>query len=161
MLKFIRLECTSFARFESILRSPKVILNCKIRLFKAACISILMYGCESLTDKLDIFARLCYRIVLNSLETTWQTRIYIILLAKRLSARSSASASLSSKVTVLAYRQTSPPTDLPSMNSRSGPRQGTPRTTYLNQILPHILPGEKALEVNELRKMAMSKSKWS
>ena len=41
----------------------------KIRLFKAACISILLNGCESwiltkaLIEKLDIFAKTCYRII--------------------------------------------------------------------------------------------------
>ena len=34
----------AFAKVKSILRSPKVKLNFKIRLFKAACISILLYG---------------------------------------------------------------------------------------------------------------------
>ena len=55
----------------TILRSPKVKLNFKIRLSKAASISILLYGCESwilteaLMDKLDIFRRTCYRIMLG------------------------------------------------------------------------------------------------
>ena len=50
----------AFAKVKSILRSPKVKLNFKIRLFKAACISILLYGCESwilteaLIDRLEI-----------------------------------------------------------------------------------------------------------
>ena len=34
-------------------------------------------------------------------------------------------------------------------------------TKYLNQILSHILPGEKTLEVNEIRKMKANKSEWS
>ena len=58
-------------KVKSILRSPKVKLNFKIRLFKAACISILLYSCESwilteaLMDKLDISTRTCYRIMLG------------------------------------------------------------------------------------------------
>ena len=42
-----------------------------MRLFKAACTSILLYGCEAwvltqaLTAKLDKFARKCYRIMLG------------------------------------------------------------------------------------------------
>ena len=58
------------AKLKSILRSPKIKLNYKIRLFKAACISILLYRCETriltetLIDKLDIYARICYRIML-------------------------------------------------------------------------------------------------
>ena len=54
---------TAFAKVKSILRSPKVKLNFKISLFKAECISILLYGHESwilteaLINKLDILAR--------------------------------------------------------------------------------------------------------
>ena len=44
---------------------------------------------------------------------------------------------------------------------RSSLRQGAPRTTYLHQISYHILPGEKTLEANEIRKLAMKKSTWS
>ena len=64
------------------------------------------------------------------------------------------------------------PTDEPALSSmnlaseiRSSLRRGAPRTTYLNQILSHILPVDKTLEANEdvgePRKMAVNKSKWS
>ena len=43
----IGLTWAAFAKLKSILRSPKVKLNFKIRLFKAACILILLYGCET------------------------------------------------------------------------------------------------------------------
>ena len=61
----------AFAKIKSILLSPKPTLSFKIRLFNAACISILLYGCESWvltdaqTDKLDKFARKCYRQMLG------------------------------------------------------------------------------------------------
>ena len=67
----IGLAWTGFAKLKSILRSPKIKLNFKIRLFKAACISILLYGCEylilteTLIEKLGIYARTCYRVVLG------------------------------------------------------------------------------------------------
>ena len=59
----IGLAWAAFVKLKSILRSPKPNLNLKIRLFKAACVSILLYGCETwilteaLTEKLDIVAR--------------------------------------------------------------------------------------------------------
>ena len=43
----VGLAWAAFAKLKSILRSPKIKLNFKIRLFKAACISILLYGCET------------------------------------------------------------------------------------------------------------------
>ena len=36
----------AFAKPKSILRSPKPKLNLKIRLFKAVCVLILLYGCD-------------------------------------------------------------------------------------------------------------------
>jgi hypothetical protein len=39
-------------------------------------------------------------------------------------------------------------------------RQGAPRTTYLHQSSSHITC-EKTLKANEIRKMAVNKSKWS
>ena len=42
----IGLAWAAFFKLKSILRSPKIKLNFKIRLFKA-CISILLYGCET------------------------------------------------------------------------------------------------------------------
>ena len=67
----IGLAWVAFAKFKSILRSPKVKLNFQIRLIKVECISILMYGCETwilieaFIEKLDIYARTWYRIILS------------------------------------------------------------------------------------------------
>ena len=43
----IGLAWAAFAKLKSILKSPKPKLDFKICLFKAACISILLYVCES------------------------------------------------------------------------------------------------------------------
>ena len=67
----IGLAWAAFAKLKSILRSPKPKLNFKIRVFKAACVSILLYGSETwiltyeFTEKLDIFAMTCFRIILG------------------------------------------------------------------------------------------------
>ena len=64
-------ELAAFAKLKSILSSPKTKLNLKISLFKAACVSILFNDCETciltdaFTEKLDMFARTCYRIMLG------------------------------------------------------------------------------------------------
>ncbi len=63
----------AFNKLKTILTSkkPKPDIHFKIRLFNAACVSILLYGCESwiltqtLKNKLDIFARKIYRIMLG------------------------------------------------------------------------------------------------
>jgi len=72
----IGLAWAAFAKLKSIFRSPKLKIEFKIRILKAACFSILLYGCESwiltaaTTDKLDIFARACYRIILGICQST-------------------------------------------------------------------------------------------
>ena len=66
----IGLACAAFAKLNSILRSLKPKLNYEIRFFKAAYISILLYGCQTWiltrvwTEKHDIFASKLYRIML-------------------------------------------------------------------------------------------------
>ncbi len=62
----IGLAWAAFPKLKSILTSSKTKVPPKMRLFDAACISILLYGCESLllstelTNKLDVFARTCF-----------------------------------------------------------------------------------------------------
>ena len=79
----------------------------------------------------------------------------IILLTKRLSARRFASAILRSQVNVFACWQDEPTNRFVIYESkiRSSLRAGKPRTTYLNQISYHILPGEKTLEANWIRNL--------
>ena len=61
----------AFARLEPLLRASRPTIEFKIKLLNVACISILLYGCESwvltetLKKKLDTFARTCYRIILG------------------------------------------------------------------------------------------------
>jgi hypothetical protein len=75
----IGLAWVAFNKLESIFHSTKTPLNFKIRLFNAACVSILLYGCETwvltkdMANDLDIFARKAYRIILGirQSETHW------------------------------------------------------------------------------------------
>ena len=65
----ISLTWSAFAKLKPILTSPKLTVKFKMCLFKAACTSILLYGCEAwvlmqaLTAKLDKFARNCFQIM--------------------------------------------------------------------------------------------------
>ena len=61
----------AFNKLRSLLTSKTLSNQLKLRLFNAACVSVLLYGCEcwllnaSSTKKLDVFARTCYRLILN------------------------------------------------------------------------------------------------
>ena len=92
--------------------------------------------------------------VFNSPETTRQTRVYIILLAKR-----------QLKLTGHCIRM---PTDefanrfvIYESKIRSSLQPDAPSTTYLNQISSYTLPGKKTVEANAIRRMAAKISKWS
>ena len=66
----IALAWGAFSKLKKVLKSRSR-LSLRVRLFNAACISILLYGCESwvmtppLAHKLDVFARTCYRLMLD------------------------------------------------------------------------------------------------
>ena len=66
----IGLAWVAFNKLKTILRAPKIRIAFKVRIFKAACVSILLYGCETwilspgLISKLDAYATKCYRIML-------------------------------------------------------------------------------------------------
>ena len=168
----IGLAWAAFAKLKSILRSPKIKLNFKIRLFKAACISILLYGCETwiLTEtsneKLDIYARTCYRIMLGIKQSRDHvTNQSLYQLTGQVPLRETI-RERQLKFTGHCIRM---PKDEPAnrfviyeSRIKSSLRPGAPRTTYLNQISSHILQsGEKSLEAGEIRKMAVNKSEWS
>jgi hypothetical protein len=65
----------AFWKMKDVFKSKTVPLGLKIRIFEAACLSILLYGCESwiidqkLKSTLDSFATNCYRIMLGIKRT--------------------------------------------------------------------------------------------
>jgi hypothetical protein len=76
----IGLAWGAFNKLRSLLTSKTLSNQLKLRLFNAACISALLYGCEcwllnaSFTNKLDVFARTCYRLILNIDQSEDHTR---------------------------------------------------------------------------------------
>jgi hypothetical protein len=69
--KRIAIAWQAFWELEKLWRSRSVPITLKVSIFKAAVITILLYGCESwilgeqLTSRLNSFATNCYRIMLN------------------------------------------------------------------------------------------------
>ena len=102
-------------------------------------------------------------------------RALVSLLAKCHSARRSESASLSSQVDLWScvdsyvgiriqwslYSYTSPPTTFSSINLRSDNFYDQARQGGRNLIKSRFLPGEKALETNDIRMIAVNKWIWS
>ena len=146
---WIGLASTAFAKVKSIFISPMVKLNFKIRLFKAASISILVYGCESwilteaLVDKLDIFTRACYRIILgikqsrNHVANESLHHLDQALISKNISERQ---LKFTGDCIRLPTRDPSYRFIIYESKIRWSFRPSTPKTTYLNEISFHILP---------------------
>ncbi len=67
----IALAWVAFHNLKSILKSKTVSIKFKINFLNAACVAILLYGCETwvltpaLEKDLDVFARTAYRIILG------------------------------------------------------------------------------------------------
>ena len=90
---------------------------------------------------------------------TWHTKACTNLLAKYYYVKS-ASANLSSQVTVSACRQTNPPNDLSFMKVSNNLFDQVHQERHIS-ISSHILQsGEKSLEAGKIRKMAVNKSEW-
>ena len=68
----------AFWKMKDICKSTKINLTLKLNIYKASCLSILLYGCESwiitqkLASNLNSFATNCYRILQN---IKWQDKI--------------------------------------------------------------------------------------
>ena len=65
------LAWAAFWKLKDIFRSNNLPIRLKTNIFQAACLSILLYGCESwiitqkLEQNLNSFATNCYRVILN------------------------------------------------------------------------------------------------
>jgi hypothetical protein len=170
----IGLAWTAFAKLKKILRSPKPKLNFKIRIFQAACISILLYGCESwiltatLADKLDKFARTCYRIMLGIRLTkdNHMTNDELYKRVEQTTIRETIRArQLKFTGHCLRMATEEPAHRFVLYESKIKPslRPGAPRKTYRQQITSYLLRDENAnaLEADLIRKWAENKTTWS
>ena len=167
----ISLAWDAFANLKSILRSPKPKMNLKTRLFKAACVSTLWYGweicilTEAFTEKLDIFARKCSRImqgIKKSRDYFTNERVYQrvnqVLIREMIRKRQL-------KFTDHCIRMpTHEPINLFVLDEskvRPSFRPVAQTRTYRQQISSQLLPGKKALEATEILNMAVKKSSWN
>jgi exonuclease III len=168
----IALAKTAFAKLRPILssRNGKPSLSLKIRLFNAACVSILLYGCESWVlstlqaHKLDAFARLCYRIILgiNQSEThTTNDQLYAIVNARPIT---STIRDRQLQFTGHCLRM---PEDEPSKifvlytsSLQQTHRRGPSRRSYLDQISTY-LSSERGLSAVQILHYAKDKPGWA
>ena len=78
------LAWTTFWKLEHLWRSTGMPVSTKLKLFKASCVTILLYGCKSwvifkdMESKINSFAMSCYRILLGiqRLDRVSNDRVY-------------------------------------------------------------------------------------
>ena len=136
---------------KDIWKSIKISLTLKINIFKASCLSILLYGSESwiitqkLADSLNSFATNCYRIMQN---IKWQDKIsnetlYIGHCLRR-----------DKEEFTYQYALYTP-------QPRHGKRkQGRPKLLY-PEYITKLVNNEIQPTIDELRKIAVERTEWS
>ena len=144
-----------------------------MRLFDAACLSILLYGCESwllsktLTNKLDVYARKCYRIMLNinqKKDHITNEALYKMAGNQRKVNEMVRERQLQFTGHCLRLSPDEPANIymLYQYNIRTEKHQRQPRLTYTKQIANHICSDKTGvlLTADEIVKYAKNKSDW-
>jgi len=167
----IALAWAAFNKLKPILtsRSGKPAVKIKIRLFNAACISTLLYACETWvlnaqqTNKLDIFARTCYRIMMGIRQS--ETHMTNAQLYKMVGARPISIIIRERQLQFIGHCLRMPiddPTNIYALytsNIKSN-RRGRGRKTYLDQVSEYLCDVRKGLSLAEIVKYAKDKEEW-
>ena len=165
----IGLAWVAFAKLKPILRASRPSIEFKMRLFNAACISILLYGCESwvltetLKKKLDVFARNCYRIMLNIRQA--DDHITNDELYSRVKQRPIREIIQERQLKFIGHclrmSEDEPARIFALYKSEIGKNQSGNRLTYIRQISNYITQDKNIkLSVEEIARFAKDKQSW-
>ncbi len=168
----IALAWVAFVKIRTILTSRKASIQLRMRFFNAACISILLYGCESWvlseqqSNKLDVFARTCYRIMLGIRQSE------VHMTNEQLYAEADNQRPITETIRMRQLQFTGHclrmPIDEPAniyvlYTSNIAPthRRGAPRKRYLDQISEYLC-SDKTIKYNaiEIAEFAKDKKNW-
>lgn len=164
----IALEWLAFAKLKPILKAARPTVKFKMRLFNAACISVLLYGCESwvltesLLKRLDVFARTCYRIILDikQVEAHMTNDELYRITNQRPIREKIRERQLKFIGHCLRMHQDEPSSIYALYTSEVGTnRRGAPRLNYLQQTSRHVCQ-EKNLSAREVAELAKDREKW-
>ena len=167
----ISLAWGAFARLKPILtsRTGKPTVKLKMRIFTAACLSILLYGCESWvltpqqSTKLDVYARTCYRIMLGIRQS--EAHMTNKQLYKEADARPVSSMIRDRQLQFTGHCLRMPNDEpaniyaLYSSSSTSLRRRG--KRNYIDQISAHLCSDRQvSFTAADIAKYAKDKSRW-
>ena len=172
----ISLAWSAFDKLKDILRSHtgKISNETKFRLFNAACISVLLYGCESWVllgpqiKKLDVFHRTCLRIMLGIRQS--ETHMTNEELYSKTGQRPISQEIRRRQLQFTGHCLRMDPSEpantyvLYTSEIKSG-RRGKHRTTYLDQIAEYVLKDKKVIDKadakSQITRYANSKPDWN
>ena len=160
----------AFWKMKDIWKSIKISLTLKINIFKASCLSILLYGSESwiitqkLADSLNSFATNCYRIMQN---IKWQDKISNETLYKNTKQEPIVQTIQRRQLRFIGHclrrdkEEFTYQYALYTPQPRHGKRkQGRPKLLYPDYIAK-LINNEVQPTTDELRKIAVERTEWS
>ena len=166
----ISLAWLAFSKLRPILKASRPTVKFKMRLFNAACVSVLLYGCETwvlseeLMKKLDVFARTSYRIMLGIRQS--EDHIRNDELYKKCVQRPIRELVRERQLKFIGHclrlNQEEPANIYALYKSEVGQNPvGRPKETYLDQISRYVTTDKRSkLTVDEIAKKARDKSEW-
>lgn len=170
----IAMAWAAFENLKKILasRTGKPTVKIKLRLFNAACLSILLYGCETWiltaqqSAKLDIFARTCYRIMLGIRQS--ETHTTNEQLYKLASARPVSDIIRERQLQFIGHCLRMPSEEpaniyaLYTSQVAASHRRGRGNLSFLAQISSYLCSDSRIkLTAAEIAKYAKDKSNWN
>ena len=160
----------AFWKMKDIWKSIKISLTLKINIFKASCLSILLYGSESwiithkLADSLNSFATNCYRIMQN---IKWQDKTSNETLYKNTKQEPIVQTIQRRQLRFIGHclrrdkEEFTYQYALYTPQPRHGKRkQGRPKLLY-PEYIAKLINNEVQPTIDELRKIAVERTEWS
>jgi hypothetical protein len=164
-----QLAWKAFWKMKNIWKSATIPIKLKVNIFKASCVSILLYGCESwiitktLENILNSFATTCYRIMLNikRLDKISNTTIY-----ERVKQEPLTHTIQRRQLRYIGHclrRTTNEFVNMYALytpkNGHGKRRRGRPRLTYAEYVAK-LINNDEPPTSDEIRKAAANRKHW-
>ncbi|XP_078701690.1 uncharacterized protein LOC144927827 [Branchiostoma floridae x Branchiostoma belcheri] len=160
----------AFCQLGRIWYNSNILLSTKIRIYEAAVITILTYGCEvwvitkAQINRLEAFHQRCLRRILR---IRWYHRITNLSVLQQTETTSIEAVVSASRLRWLGHVLRMPKERLPRFlldwTPNHGKRsRGRPRKTWLNSVLEDLkkIKGNNKLELREVEEMAQNRPEW-
>jgi hypothetical protein len=172
----ISLAWAAFWTLEKIWKSSSIKTDIKVRIYKASCISILLFGCESwvlndtLRSKLDVFAHHCYRIMLGIRLRDHITVQEILKCVKQVEVSTQVFSRQLGFIGHCLRLPSDEPANIYALYESQVRRdakgavwrkKGAPKKSYIQQVSLHLTGDKKLnLSASEIARQASNRTTW-